>query len=150
MIDEVEEIMDESETLSPKEYRRSLNISAIVAFLPTLYKHMLQDPTAKMYIQFCFYKKDWVLAGFKNGDGCLGTINAIANHHDKALFIKIVTDTRIGNKLNINSISHLSDTLEAKALRESLKELFNFVSTPHVTVMQKHRSVAWYVKGVRK
>lgn len=87
---EVAEIMDESEILSPKEYMKKLNIPTILAFLPKLYENNLQDFDASMYVQFCFYKGEWV------------------------------------------------------------KELFNFVSSGYGAALQKHRSVSWYVKGVRK
>lgn len=150
MIDEVEEIMDESEIFNPKEYMKKSNIPTILAFLPKLYENNLQDFDASMYVQFCFYKKDWVLAGFKNGDGALGTMPEIADNYDNALFVKTITDTGIGNNIDINSTPLLSHTLEAKAIGECLKELFNFVSSGYGAALQKHRSVSWYVKGVRK
>lgn len=147
---EVEEIMDESETSSPKEYIKSLNIPAILAFLPKFYEDMLQDPDARMYVQFCLYRGEWVIAGFRNGDGSLGTIPAVSDHYDKALFMKAVTDTGIGNKIHINDTSHLQNTPEAKAIKEGLKELFDCVFSACGAPMQQHRSVSWYVKGVKK
>lgn len=150
MIDEVEEIMDESETSSPKEYMKSLNVLPMLAFLPKLYEDMIQDETARLFIQFCFYKEEWVIAGLRDGAGSLGTIPAITDHYDDALFVKTITDTGIGNNIHINSMSHLHDTLEAKAVREGLKELFDFVSAPCNCTAQAHRSVGWYVKGVKK
>ena len=147
---EVEEIMDESEILSPKEYMKKLNIPATLAFLPELYENNLQDLDASMYIQFCFYKGEWVIAGFRNGDGSLGTIPGITDNYDKALFVKTVTDTGIGNNIDINSMFSLFRTLEAEAIRECLNELFNFVSLEFGAALQKHRSVSWYVKGVKK
>ena len=150
MIDEVEEIMDESETFTPKEYIKSLNIPAILAFLPTFYENIILDNTTRLFIQFCLYKEEWVIAGFIDGAGSLGTIPAIYDYRDKALFIKTVTDTGIGNKININSGSHLRDTLEAKAIKEGLKGLFDFVSAPVLSPLQEHRSVGWYVRGIKK
>lgn len=150
MIDEVEEIMDESETSSPKEYMKSLNVLPMLAFLPTFYENMILDNTTRLFIQFCLYKEEWVIAGFREGAGSLGTIPAVYDYRDKALFIKTITDTGIGNKININSASHLRDTLEAKAIKEGLKGLFDFVSAPVLSPLQEHRSVGWYVKGVKK
>ena len=147
---EVEEIMDESEILSPKEYMKKFNIPATLAFLPELYENKLQDLDASMYIQFCFYKGEWVIAGFRNGDGALGTIPEITDNYDKALFVKTITDTGIGNNIDINIMFSLSRTLEAKAIRECLNELFNFVSLGYGAALQKHRSVSWYIKGVKK
>lgn len=150
MIDEIEEIMDESETSSPKEYMKSLNVLPMLDFLPRFYRNMIQDETARLFVQFCFYKKEWVIAGFRDGDGSLGTIPAVINHYDDALFIKKVTETGIGDNIYINSIAHLYNTSEAKAIREGLKELFDYVSAPCWNPQQTHRSVAWYVKGVKK
>lgn len=150
MSNEIEEIMDESETFNPKEYIKNLNIQSMLAFLPNALKDTMQDPTNPIYIQFCFYKGEWVLACFRNGDGSLGTIPAITDNYNRALFVKTVTDTGIGNKININRGSSLCDTLEAKAIKEGLKELFNLVSSPYINVLQEHRSVAWYVIGLKK
>lgn len=150
MPEEIEEIMDESETFSPKEYMKSLNIPSMLAFLPKAYTNMIQDPVYKMYIQFCFYKKEWVLAGFRDGKGALGTVPGVDDDRNNALFIKMVTDTGIGNKIDINSTSRLQDTPEAKAMREGLKELFVFVSATFTSVPQEGRSVGWYVRGLKK
>ena len=150
MIDEVEEIMDESETFSIKEYIKKYNIIPMLAFIPKLYKDRIRDKAEKVYIQFCFYKGEWVLAGFKDGDGSLGTIPALTDYYRNALFVKTVTDTGIGNNIDINSRANLAYTLEAKLIRDGLKEFFDFVSAPSASPLQAHRSVGWFVKGVKK
>ncbi len=151
MINEVEEIMDESETFNPKEYMKTCsNVLPMLVFLSTFYRNMRTDNTKKLFVQFCFYKGEWVIAGFRNGDGSLGTIPAVTDHYKDALFVKTVTDTGIGNNIDINSMFSLFRTLEAEAIRECLNELFNFVSLDFGAALQKHRSVSWYVKGVKK
>lgn len=150
MINEVEEIMDESETFSPKEYMKSLNVLPMLAFLPNAFQKTIHDTSAKMYIQFCFYKGEWILAGFRDGDGALGTVPGVRDDHNNALFMKTITDTGIGDKIDIDNTSRLQDTLEANAIREGLKELFVFVSATFTIVPQESRSVGWYVKGAKK
>lgn len=147
---EVEEIMDESETFSPKEYMKSLNVPPVLAFLPKFYMNMIQNSTDRMYVQFCFYKEEWVLAGFRDGDGSLGTLPGVSDNYAKALFIKTITGTEVCNEIHIDSTFRLQDKLEAKAIKEGLKELFTFVSVTHANTIQGNRSVGWYVKGVKK
>lgn len=150
MIDEVEEIMDENETFNPKEYMKKYNIIPMLSFLPKLYEDTIRDKAEKVYIQFCFYKGEWVIAGFKDGKGGLGTIPALRDYYSNALFVKTVTDTGIGNNIDINIRSILAHTLEAKAIKEGLKEFFDLVSPTSSNSLQAHRSAAWYVKGVKK
>ena len=150
MIDEVEEIMDESETFNPKEYIKKYNIIPMLSFLPKLYEDRIQNKATRLYVQFCFYKGEWVLAGFKDGDGSLGTIPALTDYYRNALFVKTVTDTGIGNNIDLNSRSNLAYTLEAKSIRDGLREFFDFVSPTNSNPLQAHRSAGWYVKGVKK
>ena len=150
MIDEVEEIMDESETFNPKEYMKKYNIIPMLSFIPKLYEDRIRNKAEKVYIQFCFYKGEWVLAGFKDGDGSLGTIPTLRDYYSNALFMKTVTDTEIGNNIDINNRSNLAYTLEAKLIREGLKEFFDVVSLTGSNPLQAHRSAGWFVKGVKK
>ena len=150
MPEEIEEIMDESEIFSPKEYMKSLNVLPMLAFLPNAFQKTIHDTSTRMFIQFCLYKGEWVLAGFRDGEGLLGTVPGVDDDHNNALFMKKITDTGIGDKIGIDSTPYLEDTIEAKAIKKGLKELFNFVSPPCVTPKQEHVSVGWYVKGVKK
>lgn len=150
MIDEVEEIMDESEIFNPKEYMKTCsNVLPMLVFLSTFYRNMRTDNTKKLFVQFCFYEGKWVLAGFEDGNGALGTIPAVTDYYKNALFVKTVTDTGIGNNIDINSRSRLQDTLEAKLIREGLREFFDFVSASCSSPLQEHRSVGWYVRGIK-
>lgn len=149
MIDEVEEIMDESELFKPKKWI-SLDVLPILAFIPKLYEDRIRNKAEKMYIQFCFYKGEWVLAGFEEGDGGLGTIPELTDYYKNALFVKTVTDTGIGNNIDIYSRANLAYTLEAKLIRDGLREFFDFVSPTSSSPLQAHRSACWYVKGVKK
>lgn len=147
---EVEEIMDESEIFSPKEYMKSLNVPSMLAFLPNAFQKTIHDTSARMFIQFCFYKGEWILAGFREGEGSLGTVPGADDDHNNALFMKKITDTGIGDNISIDGTQCLEDTIEAKAIREGLKELFVFVSMGCVCSIQEHRSVGWYVRGAKK
>lgn len=149
MIEEVEEIMDESESLSPKEYIKSLNIPAMLAFLPKAYESIFHGTTAKMYIQFCLYHDEWVLAGFREGDGALGCVCGISNNYNNALFMKTITDTGIGRNIEYLLCSRLSQTPEALAIRKELGNLFNYVSIPNDSPAQNHVSTGWFVKGLK-
>nr|DAH13199.1 MAG TPA: hypothetical protein [Caudoviricetes sp.] len=151
MTDEIEEIMDESEIFNPKEYMKTCsNVLPMLVFLSTFYRNMRTDNTKKLFVQFCFYEGEWVLAGFTDGNGALGTIPAVTDYYKNALFVKTVTDTGIGNNIDINSRSRLQDTLEAKLIKEGLREFFDFVSAPCSSPLQEHRSVGWYVRGIKK
>ena len=130
MIDEVEEIMDESEIFNPKEYMEKYNIIPMLSFIPKLYEDKIRDKAEKVYIQFCFYKGEWVLAGFKDGDGSLGTIPGLTDYYRNALFVKTVTDTGIGNNIDINN-KNLSQKLEELILDEveAMKDFVEYTKT---------------------
>lgn len=149
MIEEVEEIMDESENFNTKEYIKSLNIPAMLAFLPKAFRSMLQDTSAKMYIQFCLYHGEWVLAGFKEGDGSLGCVPHIRDNYSNVLFMKTIADTGIGKNIELLFWNRLSQTPEALAIRKELGNLFNFVSIPNDSPAQNHVSTGWFVKGLK-
>lgn len=149
MIDEVEEIMDESENLNPREYIKSLNIPAMLAFLPKAFKSTIHDTTTRMYIQFCVYHGEWTLAGFKEGDGTLGCARGVTDYHNNALLMKSITDTGIGRNIECLLSSRLAQTPEALAIRKELWNLFDFVSIPNDNPAQDHVSTGWFVKGLK-
>lgn len=140
MIDEVEEIMDESESYRPGDALKGNSNASVLSLLPREYRKAKPD---RMFLQFTFYKGRWVVAGFHDGDGALNN-DPEANYADSALFIypiNMPVDYVINDDCSQNFI--------VKEIQDCLRVLFKDVGSPHLDP-DDPKDLSFYVRGVRE
>lgn len=140
MPEEIEEIMDESESYRPGDALRNSSNADVLLLLPREYRKA--QPT-RMFLQFIKYKGRWVVAGFREGDGALHN-DPEDCCEDSALFIypiNMPVDYVINEDCSQNFI--------VKEIQDCLNALFKEVNSPRLDP-DYPQEVSFYVRGIRK
>ena len=140
MPEEIEEIMDESESYRPGDALKNNANADVLLLLPREYRKA--KPT-RMFLQFIKYKERWVVAGFRDGDGALNN-DPEDCCADSALFIypiNMPVDYVINEDCSQNFI--------VKEIQDSLLALFKEVGSPRLDP-DTPQEVSFYVRGIRE